>query len=50
MAGIEEFVRELGTAHIYPNTNPCFVSGELRLSRLNKIYFVSQTSLRGYMS
>lgn len=42
----------LGTSPtgIYPQVDPRFHYGELRLSRLNKIYFFWQTPLRGYMS
>ncbi|KAF6786369.1 hypothetical protein CSOJ01_15446, partial [Colletotrichum sojae] len=44
-------VRELlGTSPIYPWIDPRFHYGELRLSRLNKIYFFWKTPLRGYMS
>lgn len=45
------FVEQLDTEHIYSNINPRFIYGELRLSRLNKIYLLSQRSfLRGYTS
>ncbi|KAK1452525.1 hypothetical protein CMEL01_16754 [Colletotrichum melonis] len=44
-------VRELlGASPIYPRIDPRFHYGELRLSRLNKIYFFWETPLRGYMS
>ena len=43
-------VEELKTEHIYQDIDPRFHYGELRLSRLNKIYFLSQTPLRNYMS
>ena len=44
-------VRELlATSPIYPRIDPRFHYGELRLSRLNKIYFLWKTPLRGYMS
>ncbi|KAF6783017.1 hypothetical protein CSOJ01_15939 [Colletotrichum sojae] len=44
-------VRELvGTSPIYPRIDPRFHYGELRLSRLNKIYFFWKTPLRGYTS
>jgi hypothetical protein len=39
-----------GTQHICPRIDPRFIYGELRLSRLNKIYFLYQTPLRRYMS
>ncbi|KAH6986801.1 hypothetical protein EDB80DRAFT_183089 [Ilyonectria destructans] len=42
------FVGQLDTEHIYRNIDPRFHHGELRLSRLNKIYALSQTP-RGYM-
>lgn len=38
------------TEHIYPDIDPRFYHGELRLSRLNKIYRLWQTPPRGYMS
>lgn len=41
-------VYQLNTEHIYPHIDPRFVYGELRLSRLNKIYYLLQTPLRGY--
>ncbi|KAL6406467.1 hypothetical protein AUP68_09261 [Ilyonectria robusta] len=44
------FVEQLGTEHIYPDVHPRFYHGELRLSRLNKIYRLWQTPPRGYMS
>ncbi|KAH7025298.1 uncharacterized protein B0I36DRAFT_417557 [Microdochium trichocladiopsis] len=40
----------LGTKHIYSSIDPRFHYGELRLSRLNKIYFLWKTPLRRYMS
>lgn len=44
------FVEELDTEHIYPNIDGRFIYGELRLSRLNKIYRLSQHAfMRGYM-
>ncbi|KAH6970503.1 hypothetical protein BKA56DRAFT_678494 [Ilyonectria sp. MPI-CAGE-AT-0026] len=43
------FVEELDTEHIYPNIDSRFYYGELRLSRLNKIYSLYRTPLRGYM-
>lgn len=43
------FVKELGTEHIYPDIDPRFYHGELRLSRLNKLHRLSQTPLHGYM-
>jgi hypothetical protein len=43
-------VHQLDTEHIYPNIDRRFFYGELRLSRLDKIYYLSQTPLRGYMS
>jgi len=44
-------VEQLDTEHIYPNIDRRFIYGELRLSRLNKIYCFSQAPfLRGYMS
>jgi hypothetical protein len=43
------FVQQLDPEHIYPRINTRFVYGELRLSRLNKIYHLSQRSFwRGY--
>ncbi|KAM6513966.1 hypothetical protein FALCPG4_015152 [Fusarium falciforme] len=43
-------VKELDTEHIYSDIAPRFVYGELRLSRLNKIYRLSQRQLlRGYV-
>jgi hypothetical protein len=44
------FVEQLDTENIYPRIDPRFYHGELRLSRLNKIYMLSQTPLRRYMS
>ncbi|VTO83117.1 unnamed protein product, partial [Fusarium graminearum] len=44
-------VREiLGISPIYPAIDPRFHYGELRLSRLNKIYFYWKTPLSGYAS
>ncbi|KAF5231960.1 hypothetical protein FAUST_8969, partial [Fusarium austroamericanum] len=44
-------VREiLSTSPIYPAIDPRFHYGELRLSRLNKIYFYWKTPLSGYAS
>jgi hypothetical protein len=45
------FVRELlSVSPIYAQIDPRFHYGELRLSRINKIYFLWKTPLRGYMS
>ena len=45
------FVKQLDTEHIYDKVHGRFKYGELRLSRLNKIYRLSQRPfLRGYMS
>ncbi|CAH0054139.1 unnamed protein product [Clonostachys solani] len=44
------FVEQLDTENIYPRIDPRFYHGELRLTRLNKIYALSQTPLRGYMA
>ena len=44
------FVEQLGTERIYADVDPRFYHGELRLSRLNKIYRLWQTPPRGYMS
>jgi hypothetical protein len=44
-------VEQLNTEHIYPEIDARFIYGELRLSRLNKLYILSQRPfLRGYMS
>jgi hypothetical protein len=44
-------VEQLDTEHIYHKIDARFIYGELRLSRLNKIYRLSQRPrLRGYMS
>lgn len=43
-------VQQLDVDNIYPNIDRRFVHGELRLSRLNKIYAVSRTPLSGYMA
>ncbi|KAF3492116.1 uncharacterized protein GIQ15_01633 [Arthroderma uncinatum] len=49
--GWRTFVEQLDTENIYREINPRFIYGELRLSRLNKIYRLSQRPfLRGYMS
>ncbi|OAQ58425.1 subtilisin-like serine protease [Pochonia chlamydosporia 170] len=42
------FVEELHTEYIYPSIDSRFYYGELRLSRLNKIYYLWWTPLRGY--
>ncbi|KAH7215414.1 hypothetical protein DER44DRAFT_820271 [Fusarium oxysporum] len=44
------FVEQLNTEHIYPDIDPRFYHGELRLSRLNKIYRLSRAPLDGYMA
>ncbi|EXL99213.1 hypothetical protein NOF04DRAFT_5796 [Fusarium oxysporum II5] len=44
------FVEQLDTEHIYPDIDPRFYHGELRLSRLNMIYHLLQTPLHGYMA
>ncbi|EJP61156.1 uncharacterized protein BBA_09902 [Beauveria bassiana ARSEF 2860] len=43
-------VEQLDTEHIYPHIDRRFIHGELRLSRLNKIYALSRTPMRGYMA
>lgn len=43
-------VDQLDTEHIYSRIDRRFLYGELRLSRLNKIYCFSQHSTRGYMT
>lgn len=44
-------VDQLDTSHIYARIDPRFFHGELRLSRLNKIYrFAQFMSFRGYMT
>lgn len=49
--GWRTFVEQLDTEHIYMRIDPRFIYGELRLSRLNKIYILSQRPfLRGYVS
>jgi hypothetical protein len=48
-SGWRTFVEQLGTERIYPNIDPRFYHGELRLSRLNKIYSLWYTPLHGYM-
>lgn len=35
---------------IYPNVDRRFIHGELRVSRLNKIYALYKTPLRGYVA
>lgn len=45
-----EFVEQLLSEPIHRKIDPRFVHGELRLSRLNKIYILYQTPLSGYMS
>jgi hypothetical protein len=43
-------VKELDPEHIYPDIDERFIYGELRLSRLNKIFNLTQGPiLRGYM-
>ncbi|KAH6989560.1 hypothetical protein BKA56DRAFT_611817 [Ilyonectria sp. MPI-CAGE-AT-0026] len=44
------FVEQLDTEHIYPDIDPRFHYGELRLSRLNKLYRLWQTPLSNYMT
>ncbi|EXA53648.1 hypothetical protein FOVG_01383 [Fusarium oxysporum f. sp. pisi HDV247] len=44
------FIAELDTEHIYPNIDPRFYHGELRLDRLNKLYRLLQSPLYGYMA
>lgn len=45
------FVKQLDMEHIYQKIDARFIYGELRLSRLNKIYRLSQRPfLQGYMS
>ncbi|KAL6406192.1 hypothetical protein AUP68_10360 [Ilyonectria robusta] len=43
------FVQQLDTEHIYPHIDPRFHYGELRLSRLSKIYRLRRNLLHGYM-
>ncbi|KAM4060722.1 subtilisin-like serine protease [Hirsutella rhossiliensis] len=43
-------VEQLDTEHIYAHIDRRFYHGELRLSRLNKIYSLLHSPLRGYMS
>ncbi|KAJ6437987.1 ubiquitin-conjugating enzyme [Purpureocillium lavendulum] len=43
------FVEQLDTEHISTHVDPRFRYGELCLSRLNKIYALTQTPLRGYV-
>ncbi|KAH8768403.1 hypothetical protein F5883DRAFT_554515 [Diaporthe sp. PMI_573] len=45
-SGWRAFVEELDTEHIYPDVDPRFYYGELRLGRLNKIYRLSQTPMQ----
>ncbi|OAA54618.1 hypothetical protein ISF_08219 [Cordyceps fumosorosea ARSEF 2679] len=48
--GWRMLVGQLDTEHIYPRIDPRFVHGELRLSRLNKIYALARTPMRGYIA
>ncbi|EFR03716.1 hypothetical protein MGYG_06713 [Nannizzia gypsea CBS 118893] len=49
--GWRVLVEQLETEHIYRRINARFIYGELRLGRLNKIYYLSQRPfMRGYMS
>ncbi|KAL3952382.1 hypothetical protein ACCO45_012325 [Purpureocillium lilacinum] len=43
------FVEQLDTQHIHAHVDRRFQYGELRLSRLNKIYAFTRTPLRGYV-
>ncbi|KAM0539434.1 hypothetical protein ACHAO7_012182, partial [Fusarium culmorum] len=43
------FVKQLDTEHIYPDINPRFHHKELRLSRLNYIYYLTQLSPAGFV-
>ncbi|KAH8662683.1 hypothetical protein BGZ61DRAFT_562804, partial [Ilyonectria robusta] len=43
------FVEQLDTERIYPHIDPRFQHGELRLSRLSKIYRLRRNLLHGYM-
>jgi hypothetical protein len=43
-------VKQLDPEHIYPDIDERFYYGELRLSRLNKLYKFTQWSPRGYAS
>ncbi len=43
-------VEQLDIEHIPPRIDRRFIHGELRLSRLNKIYAVTRTPIRGYMA
>ncbi|KAJ4158524.1 uncharacterized protein LMH87_009047 [Akanthomyces muscarius] len=43
-------VEQLDIEHILPRIDRRFVHGELRLSRLNKIYILARTPMRGYMA
>lgn len=38
------FIQQLDTEHIYPDTHPRFLHGELRLSRLNILWRLSQNT------
>ncbi|OAP55708.1 hypothetical protein AYL99_09860 [Fonsecaea erecta] len=42
-------IQQLDPEHIYPNIDERFYYGELRLSRLNKLYRFTQWSPRGYV-
>ncbi|OAA44737.1 hypothetical protein ISF_09624 [Cordyceps fumosorosea ARSEF 2679] len=44
------FVEQLDREHIHPHIDRRFVHGELRLGRLNKIYAVTRTPMRGYLA
>ncbi|KAJ6785756.1 hypothetical protein PWT90_04846 [Aphanocladium album] len=43
-------VEQLDTENIYPYIDQRFIHGELRLSRLNKIYALTKTPMRRYMA
>ncbi|KAM3451505.1 hypothetical protein NHJ6243_009579 [Beauveria neobassiana] len=43
-------VEQLDMERVYPNVDRRFIHGELRLSRLNKLYSLYKTPLRGYMA
>lgn len=43
-------VQQLDMERIYPDIDRRFLHGELRLSRLNKIYALTKTPPRGYMA
>ncbi|KAJ3494230.1 hypothetical protein NLG97_g4214 [Lecanicillium saksenae] len=49
-SGWRILVEQLDTEHIYPRIDRRFVHRELRLSRLNKIYALARTPMRGYMA